>query len=186
MKPSLILALATLAGILCGCSSAAPTAPIGLNRHPANSPEAVASLARLPADQTATAVAQNVPPPQHRQIPAPIAPAHFERPAVLILSDASAPGGVEALPADERAALVSAARSAQSIRLLCRGDRERPTRAGWTAAVARGFRIKRFLVAAGVEPQRIRIYARSAGAFVADNSKPSGRAQNRRVEIHFG
>lgn len=186
MKPSLILALAALVGILSGCSSAAPSAPMGLNRHPANSPEAVASLTRPPADQQAAAVAPNGAPPLQHQIYAPIVPPHVERLAVLVLSDASAPGGVEALPVGERAALISAARSAQSIRLLCRGDRDRPSKAGWTDAVARGFRIKRFLVAAGVAPQRIRIYARSAGAFVADNSNPSGRAQNRRVEIHFG
>jgi len=51
--------------------------------------------------------------------------------------------------------------------------------------VRRGVAVKRLLIAQGVDPARIRLFARSAGAFVADNRTAEGRAQNRRVEIRF-
>ena len=188
MKRSLFLPLVVLTVLLAACGTAAPSPPMGLARHPANSPDTLASLARPPGDPGATTAVPSGPAPAeipNRLPQAEPAIAPVVRLKVFVLSDASAPDGIASVTPAQRDALISEARSARTVRLLCRGDRLHPSRAGWLAAVERGLKIKRFLVASGVEAHRIRIFARSAGAFVGDNSTPSGRAQNRRVEIHF-
>ena len=176
--------LATLAALLIGCSSAAPTAPIGLNKRPANTAGALASLAHPPAEPTAAASAPDGPP---ATVPSNVLSGHSVRaiPGVVILSDQSAPRGIVSLTPDQRAELLTAARSAGSIRIYCRGDRSRPSKAIHARLLQRGVVIKRWLIGQGVAPARIRIFVRSAGAFVADNSTSLGRAQNRRVEIQF-
>ena len=176
--------LATLAALLIGCSSAAPTAPIGLNKRPANTADAVARLARPPAELTAAASVPNGPPPAVASNDPTKASVHAF-PGLIILSDQSAPRGIASLTPDQRAELLTAARSARRIRIYCRGDRSRPSKAVHARLLQRGEVIKRWLVGQGVAPALIRVFVRSAGAFVADNSTSLGRAQNRRVEIQF-
>jgi outer membrane protein OmpA-like peptidoglycan-associated protein len=45
--------------------------------------------------------------------------------------------------------------------------------------------VRRLLISLNVEPQRIRLFYRGAGNFVANNSTPEGKALNRRVEIEL-
>ena len=181
VMPCLVL----LVALVVGCSSAAPHAPLGFDRHPANSPATVAGLARPPADQTATAIALSRAVPQIERVPRPGTLRASFYTAETVLSDQNAPRGIASLTADQQVALVAAAKSASSIRIFCRGDRTRRSAAVRVRLLHRGAAVKRFLEAQGVEPARIRIFVRSTGAFVADNSTPSGCAQNRRVEIHF-
>ena len=185
MRRLIFPVLALIAAIVVGCSSAAPPAPIGLARHPANGPEAIASLARAPAAPTAAAVAANDVQPTAPPTQVPSAPPPPPISTVIVLSDQTAPRGIASLSPTEQAKLVATARSAGSIRILCRGDRLRPSPAIRAQLLRRGAAIKRFLVAQGIAPAKIRLFVRSAGAFVADNSTSVGRARNRRVEIQF-
>jgi len=184
MKRLAILILAALAAVLVACSSSAPPAPIGLDKRPANSADAIASLARPTADRTAAATVPGAPQPLAQSTDAQLASAPPGL-RVMILSDKMAPRGVASLSLEQRSELLTAARSAGSIRILCRGDRARPSAAIRALLLRRGVTIKRFLVAQGIEPGKIRLFVRSAGAFIADNATASGRAQNRRVEIQF-
>ncbi len=43
--------------------------------------------------------------------------------------------------------------------------------------------LRAYLVSAGVDPARIRVTYQPAGDHAADNSSPTGRGMNRRVEI---
>jgi hypothetical protein len=169
--------------ILGGCAAGAPQAPMGFRRHPANSPETIAGLLRRHPDPAAEP--QAAPAPARIEPPPPSSTTALEGTSVIVVSDFSAPGGVGALPAQSRSRLVASARQARSVRLYCRGDQLRPSRAGFMALVRRGLAVKAFLVAQGVSAGKIHVYARSAGGFVADNATVAGRAENRRVEIHF-
>lgn len=173
--------------ILSACSSGAPMAPIGLDKRPANSPAELAALSApqgadvpssdQPAEVTPSSLAPN--PPGQADGSARLAPRNF------VFSDYSAPGGFLTLSASDRDAVLAQARSASGIRILCRTDRVRPSKTGRAAALRRGAVVRRFLIAQGVPPQKIRLYVRSCGAFIADNATPTGKAKNRRVEIVF-
>jgi len=190
MKLAVLMALALVGAPLLSCSSGPPSAPLGLDRHPANSAATLASLRALgqqvpvpsPPPPPMVAVAPPIPPdppyfPNERPTPSRI--------TVFVVSDFSAPRGIASLSPQKRAELITAATQAQSVTLLCRGDQSRPSRAYRVTLIQRGIEIKKFLVSQGVAPGRIRLLARSAGAFVADNATREGRAQNRRVEIHL-
>ncbi len=188
-----LLIAGSAATLLTACSSDAPRAPIGLDRRPANSPATMLSLRSSGSDtgkpplvvgerfSTSGAEPKVLP----DRAPANTVPAIPASLTVVIVSDASAPLGLASLSQAERTQLVASAKAARQIVLLCRGDRLRPSPASWTAALRRGVRVKLFLVGEGVDPKRISLLVRSAGAFVANNRTPSGRATNRRVEIHF-
>jgi hypothetical protein len=45
--------------------------------------------------------------------------------------------------------------------------------------------VRRLLISLNVDPERIRLFYRGAGNFVANNSTPEGKAMNRRVEIEL-
>jgi hypothetical protein len=171
---------------LSACSSSAPEAPLGFDKRPANSAETVASLTAQPQTQDG-APAARLPVASSVATPSPLnAGARSTSAAgVVIVSDFSAPGGVWALSTDAKVELISAARAAQRITLYCRGDWRRPSPQGRAALLRRGVEVRRFLIAQGIAPARIRLYVRSAGAFVADNTTVTGRAKNRRVEIRF-
>ena len=184
MRRMLLPVFAIMGACLTACSTAAPRPPIGLWKQPANGPEVIADLTRPPVALPIAAVVPTE--PAARPIAGETRAAHQAiRPRTIVMSDQLAPRGIASLSPEARAELIEAARGADTTRLLCRGDRTHPSAAVRARLYRRGLAVKRFLVAQGVDPSRIRIYVRSAGAFVADNSTASGRAQNRRVEIQL-
>jgi len=56
---------------------------------------------------------------------------------------------------------------------------------GTQLAIRRAVEVRRLLISLNVEPERIRLFYRGAGNFVANNSTPEGKALNRRVEIEL-
>ena len=87
------------------------------------------------------------------------------------------------VPADTAAGLVGSARSAPLV--LLRGRTDGPTDAPGESRIARerANAVRDYLVSAGVDPERIRATYQPAGDHAADNSSPSGKGMNRRVEI---
>lgn len=81
--------------------------------------------------------------------------------------------------------LAEAARSANRIYLHGHTDAYVASETGTELAIRRAVEVRRLLISRGVEPQRIRLYYRGAGNFVANNSTPEGKALNRRVEIEL-
>lgn len=90
-----------------------------------------------------------------------------------------------AIPADIAASLVQNARAAPLIRLRGRTDGTRDTPAESRIARDRAAAVRDYLVAAGVDPARIRATYQPTGDHVADNASASGRGLNRRVEIEL-
>jgi outer membrane protein OmpA-like peptidoglycan-associated protein len=82
-------------------------------------------------------------------------------------------------------ALGSAAQAATRIVLHGCTDSLTATPQTSELALERAVSVKKLLVAQGVSPERIRIFYRGAGDFVADNSTDAGKAINRRVEIQM-
>lgn len=89
------------------------------------------------------------------------------------------------IPDDLGHAMVREARTAPLVVLRGRTDGERDSVADGRVARERAVAVRDFLVAAGVEPARIRSTYQPAGDHVADNRDASGRALNRRVEIEI-
>ncbi len=87
------------------------------------------------------------------------------------------------VPADTTAALVESARTAPLVMLRGRTDGTTDSPAESRIARERAAAVRDYLVGAGVDPARIRATYQPIGDFAADNSKPSGRDMNRRVEI---
>jgi outer membrane protein OmpA-like peptidoglycan-associated protein len=87
------------------------------------------------------------------------------------------------VPADTASGLVESARSAPLV--LLRGRTDGPTDAPGESRIARerANAVRDYLVSAGVDPERIRATYQPAGDHAADNSSPSGKGMNRRVEI---
>jgi outer membrane protein OmpA-like peptidoglycan-associated protein len=57
--------------------------------------------------------------------------------------------------------------------------------AGTQLAIRRAVEVRSLLISLNVEPQRMRMFYRGAGNFVANNSTAEGKALNRRVEIEL-
>lgn len=87
------------------------------------------------------------------------------------------------IPAELGRAMVREAMAAPLVVLRGRTDGDGDSAADSRIARARAVALRDFLVAAGVEPSRIRSTFQPAGDHVADNVSPSGRALNRRVEV---
>lgn len=87
------------------------------------------------------------------------------------------------IPAGLGRAIVQEARTAPLVVLRGRTDGERDSAANSRIAKERALAVRDFLVAAGVDPSRVRATYQAAGDPVADNGSPCGRALNRRVEI---
>ncbi len=81
--------------------------------------------------------------------------------------------------------LGSAARAANRIYLHAHTDAYVASDAGTDLAIRRGVAVRELLASQSVETSRMRIFYRGAGNFMANNSTPQGKAQNRRVEIEF-
>ena len=94
-----------------------------------------------------------------------------------------------AIPADAAIPLVEQARSAPLVLLRGRTDGPDEGRSDALAEgrVARGraAAVRDYLVAAGVDPARIRATYQPVGDHVADNTEPAGQRLNRRVEIEL-
>jgi outer membrane protein OmpA-like peptidoglycan-associated protein len=81
--------------------------------------------------------------------------------------------------------LGNAAAAANRIYLHGHTDAYVASEAGTELAIRRAVEVRRLLISLNVEPERIRLFYRGAGNFVANNSTPEGKALNRRVEIEL-
>jgi len=90
-----------------------------------------------------------------------------------------------AVPADIAATLVADARAAPLVLLRGRTDGSSDAPVESRIARERAAAVRDYLVAAGVDPARIRATYQPVGDHVADNSSDSGRGLNRRVEIEL-
>ncbi len=87
------------------------------------------------------------------------------------------------IPTPEASALVEEAKAAPLVFLRGRTDGHSDTSAESRIAQARAIAVRDYLIAAGVDPTRIRTTHQPSGDHVADNRSPQGRDLNRRVEI---
>ena len=90
-----------------------------------------------------------------------------------------------AVPHEVADVLVAAAKSAPLIVLRGRTDGTSDTPAESRVAQARATAVRDYLVAAGVDPARIRATHQAVGDLVAENASSAGRQLNRRVEIEL-
>lgn len=200
-RPAIIATIATIAGsLLAACSS--PPKPPAVDeslKRPANSQTAVelqvcrndlqntrllatesgrlaestaAALANLTARQQVLAALQppSAPPPQGNSL----LTVRFEFGSTRV-----------EIPADIAPALISQAQSAPLVVLRGRTDGTSDTPAESRIARERAEAVRDHLVAAGVDPARIRVTYQPSGDAVADNASASGRSLNRRVEIEL-
>ena len=88
-------------------------------------------------------------------------------------------------PTDVAATLVEDAKASPLVLLRGRTDGTSDAPAESRIARDRAAAVRDYLVAAGVEPARIRATYQPAGDHVADNANAGGRGLNRRVEIEL-
>jgi hypothetical protein len=81
--------------------------------------------------------------------------------------------------------LGNAAGAANRIYLHGHTDAYVASETGTELAIRRAVEVRRLLISLNVEPERVRLFYRGAGNFVANNSTPEGKALNRRVEIEL-
>jgi outer membrane protein OmpA-like peptidoglycan-associated protein len=89
------------------------------------------------------------------------------------------------VPADIAAALTAAARAAPLVLLRGRTDGATDTSAASRIAHQRAIAVRDYLVAAGVDPSRIRTTHQPTGDHVADNNSAVSKGMNRRVEVEI-
>ena len=89
------------------------------------------------------------------------------------------------IPTTEAAALVEESKAAPLVLLRGRTDGLSDSSAESRIAQARANAVRDYLIAAGVDPTRIRATHQPSGDHVADNRNPQGRRRNRRVEIEL-
>ncbi len=82
-------------------------------------------------------------------------------------------------------ALGNTARAANRIYLHAHTDAFVASDAGTELAIRRAVAVRDVLVSLQVQPERIRLFYRGTGHFVANNSRREGKALNRRVEIEL-
>jgi outer membrane protein OmpA-like peptidoglycan-associated protein len=82
-----------------------------------------------------------------------------------------------------RQSLVKAAKTARAITIRGATDSLTRTDASERIAKARAENARKYLIANGVDPAKLKSSFIAAGGFVADNSTPAGRSKNRRVDI---
>ncbi|MCB4365471.1 OmpA family protein [Hydrogenophaga taeniospiralis] len=87
------------------------------------------------------------------------------------------------IPSTEAAALVNESKAAPLVVLRGRTDGLSDSSVESRIAQARANAVRDYLIAAGVDPTRIRATHQPSGDYVADNRNPQGRQLNRRVEI---
>ena len=79
--------------------------------------------------------------------------------------------------------LLKAAKAAKVVVIRGRTDSETVDDVETRIALGRAVHARQYLVSNGVESDKIHLWYRAAGDFIADNSTAEGRAINRRVEI---
>ena len=89
------------------------------------------------------------------------------------------------IPTDVAATLVDDAKASPLVMLRGRTDGSSDAPAESRIARDRAAAVRDYLVAAGVDPARIRATYQPAGDHVADNASAGGRGLNRRVEIEL-
>jgi outer membrane protein OmpA-like peptidoglycan-associated protein len=89
------------------------------------------------------------------------------------------------IPADVAATVVEDAKASPLVMLRGRTDGTSDAPAESRIARDRAAAVRDYLVAAGVDPARIRATYQPAGDHVADNVSAGGRGLNRRVEIEM-
>jgi outer membrane protein OmpA-like peptidoglycan-associated protein len=89
------------------------------------------------------------------------------------------------VPSDVASALIKDAMASPLVLLRGRTDGRSDAPAESRIARERAAAVRDYLVAAGVDPARIRATYQPAGDHVADNTSAGGRALNRRVEIEL-
>ena len=77
------------------------------------------------------------------------------------------------------------ARSANRIYLHGHTDDFVASETSTALAIRRTVEVRQLLISLQVDPQRIRLFYRGTGNFLANNSTPEGKALNRRVEIEL-
>ena len=82
-------------------------------------------------------------------------------------------------------ALGNTARAANRIYLHAHTDAFVASDAGTDLAIRRAVAVRDVLAALNVQPERIRLFYRGVGHFVANNSTREGKSLNRRVEIEW-
>jgi len=87
--------------------------------------------------------------------------------------------------ASEWAELIDQAKYAQWILIRGRTDGATHSKGDEDVALHRAINTRNALVSHGIDPARIRIDYLSGGDYLADNTTPEGRRQNRRVEIEL-
>lgn len=88
-----------------------------------------------------------------------------------------------AIPAEAAMPLIEQARQAPLVLLRGRTDGKAESAAESHVARGRAAAVRDYLVAAGVDPARIRATYQPIGDHVADNIDPTGQGLNRRVEV---
>ena len=117
----------------------------------------------------------------HQQLPAPAqAPPAANSVFTVRFEFASAQ---VAIPAEVASTLVEEARTAPLVLLRGRTDGALELPAESRIARDRALAVRDQLVAAGIDPSRIRVTYQPIGDHAADNATATGRAYNRRVEI---
>jgi outer membrane protein OmpA-like peptidoglycan-associated protein len=89
------------------------------------------------------------------------------------------------IPTDVAATLIEDAKASPLVMLRGRTDGTSDAPAESRIARDRAAAVRDYLVAAGVDPARIRATYQPAGDHVADNASAGGRGLNRRVEIEM-
>jgi outer membrane protein OmpA-like peptidoglycan-associated protein len=89
------------------------------------------------------------------------------------------------VPTDITAALTAAARNAPLVLLRGRTDGATDTGGASRIAQQRAMAVRDYLVAAGVDPTRIRTTHQPTGDHVTDNNSAMSKGMNRRVEVEI-
>ena len=195
-----LLTLGTLPWLLAICSCSSPPKPPAVDeatKRPANAASAI-ELQVCKSDlqntrilakesgriaESAAAMLERVAARQQAVValPAPASPAALANSVFTIRFDHGRTR--VALPADQDAALIGAARAAPWVVLRGRTDGTAEAFAESRIARERATAVRDHLVAAGVDPTRIRATYQPVGDHAADNTSPAGRSTNRRVEV---
>lgn len=139
-----------------------------------------AALAHLAARQQLLTAMQAPPSPS----PSPSSPS--PPPANTIYTVRFAFGSTRVvIPTEITTTLLQEAKAAPLVLLRGRTDGTTDAPAESRMAQARAAAMRDYLVAAGVDPARIRATHQPSGDHVADNHSPQGRDLNRRVEIEI-
>jgi len=183
-RTSMTLSIAITLLTACG-SAPKPKTLNGRHRQPINTDIHIVNTA---IEKTADAASDPTSCPPESITPAPSTPdqAHIEKPAYVFRFQFPYGGIALAYSAQsEWIELLDRAKYAQWILIRGRTDGATHTKGDEYVALHRAINTRNALVTHGIDPARIRIDYLSGGNYLADNTTPEGRRQNRRVEIEL-